>query len=89
MNKLEPLQRYGTFNNWYAVEDVQAREKMLVEALELIYDRWENGINVLECDSDGYASGGNIGKAVDLSEEEEKQILSILAQIDAEKGGAK
>lgn len=45
------------------------------EALEMLYDRYENGDQVTE---DGDIDGCYMGKAVKLSEEEENQILRLI-----------
>lgn len=44
-------------------------------ALELLYDKWENG---LACYEDGDPESGFVGNAFKLTEEEENQILALI-----------
>jgi hypothetical protein len=52
----------------------------LRKALEMMYERYEDGITCYEADDDGSINdgGSSIGNAVKLSFEEEQQIISLL-----------
>lgn len=56
----------------------QLSERKLREALIMIYDKWENG---QDCYEDVEELSGYSGKAVNLSEEEENQILSLIPSV--------
>lgn len=55
----------------------QATIRDLRDALEMIYDKWENG----DPCTDDPESGGILGKCVDLSDEEENQILALIPSV--------
>lgn len=56
----------------------QAHAARLAQALEMIFDKWENGPDVFE---DVEELSGPMGKAVDLSGEEENQILALIPSV--------
>jgi len=61
---------------WEQLIDLACQRNELLEALELIYDKWENGTPCQEADEDGQCyEGSNCGNAFKLSEYEENSIL--------------
>lgn len=52
-----------------------AQIERLTEALELFYDKWENGT---PCFEDGDDSSGFVGNALKLSDSEEREILALI-----------
>jgi hypothetical protein len=61
------------------ITTLRAENKRLRDSLELVYDKWDNGVSCHESDEDGNCEEGEyIGKAFDLSMNEEKEILSLI-----------
>lgn len=61
-----------------AAKRAEAAESALAEAVEMlaeVYDEWEQGADILE---DGEPDGAHLGKALDLSEDQEDRVLAIL-----------
>lgn len=52
-------------------------QQRLVEALEMMYDKWENGT---PCYDDPEECSGSFGNAFKLSEAEEREVLSLIPQ---------
>ena len=57
------------------IEDLEAENARLREALEMIYDKWEDGVS---CYEDPEEHTAFVGNAIQLSDEEEKQILALI-----------
>lgn len=52
-----------------------SREQRLVAALEMMYDKWENGVS---CYEDADTTGACLGNAFRLNAEEEQEVLSLI-----------
>jgi hypothetical protein len=63
-------------------EAEQAKLEVLTlrDALEMLYDRYENGVSVSEDCGDG-EFGASMGNAVKLSEEEENAVLHLIPSV--------
>jgi hypothetical protein len=72
LNAALALQVKQEAENWRRGEDERNR---LREALEMIYDKWENGD---PCYEDADPTSGFMGNAFQLSSDEENQILALL-----------
>lgn len=65
-----------------------ARVKILEDALEMLFSRWENGTPCHEfCGEDGEVGGNSLGNAFKLTAEEESQIIALIPK--ALKGAGK
>jgi hypothetical protein len=61
-------------------ETLVAENAALLDALTLMWERYEGGVTCHECDEEGNVQedSSSIGNAVKLTYEEEEQILSLL-----------
>jgi hypothetical protein len=58
-------------------DSLKSRAERLEKALEMLYDKWENGESCHEV-VDGEADGAFMGNAFDLTKAEEDSILALL-----------
>lgn len=64
-------------NDIAALRAVLVQRGKLIDALGMMYDKWENGI---PCYDDPEDCSGSNGNAFKLSEEEEREVLSLIPQ---------